>query len=104
VPDPTVPERFDVDRYDRVQGSDFTAVQLRYRTPGTFLFVTKTTEQDYTNLTEGERVSIGDRTGWYRASGARALVAWQCDGYVYTVTADVSKAELLGVARSVACA
>ncbi len=103
VPDPTVPDRFALDRANHIRGSDFAAVQLRYRAASSLLFVTKTTEDDYTNLSRGDPVSIGDRTGRYRSSGTRALVAWQCDGHVYTVTADISKAELLDVARSVEC-
>jgi len=104
VPEPSVSDRLQLDRADHIRGADFSAVQLRYRSTGTFIFVTKTTEQGYTNLSEGERVQVGDQSGRYRASGQRALVAWQCDGYVYTVTADISMTELLDVARSVECA
>lgn len=103
VPDPSVPTRFSLSRTIHVVGENFTAVQLQYQTGGSRLFVTKTAEQDYTNLTEGERVSIGGHTGRYRASGTSAIVVWQCDGFVYTVNGAVQKSTLLDVARSVEC-
>jgi outer membrane lipoprotein-sorting protein len=103
VPDPAVPERFTLSRATHIVGQNFTAVQLQYQTSGSRLLVTKTSEQTYTDLTEGERVTIGDETGRYRTSQTRATVAWRCGGYVYTVTGGVQKETLLDVARSIEC-
>ena len=103
VPDPVVPDRFTLSRATHIVGVDFTAVQLQYQTGGARIFVTKTTEQGYTNLTDGQRVTIGGQSGRYRASETSALVAWQCGDHVYTVTGDVKKSTLLDVARSVGC-
>jgi outer membrane lipoprotein-sorting protein len=103
VPDPAVPERFSlVSAYD-IQGPNFTAVQLQYRSSTSAVYVTKTTERSYTNLTTGEAVTVGDRTGRYRSSGTQALVVWECDGTVYTVVGDLQKSTLLDIARSVGC-
>lgn len=104
VPDPAVPERYRLVTADRIDGVSFDAVQLRYRAGTSSLFVTKTTEQSYTNTTTGDPVTIGNRTGRYRSTGARSLVAWECGENVYVVTGDVQKETVVAVARSVACA
>ena len=103
VPTPAVPDRFTLFRTIHVVGQNFTAVQLQYQTSNSQLFVTKTSEQSYTNLTAGERVSIGSQTGRYRTSGTRTLVAWRCGEFTYTVTSTVQRSTLLDVARSVEC-
>jgi outer membrane lipoprotein-sorting protein len=103
VPNPTVPDRFTLFRTIRVVGQNFTAVQLQYQTSSSRLLVTKTSQQSYTSVTDGERVSVGSRTGRYRTSGTRAIVVWQCDEFIHTVTGDVQKTTLLDVARSVEC-
>ena len=103
VPDPAVPERFSLSRATHIVGQNFTAVQLQYQTSSSRLFVTKTTEQTYTDLTEGERVRIGNETGRYRTSQTRAIVVWRCGDSVYTVTGGVQKGTLLDVARSIEC-
>lgn len=104
VPSPAVPDRFSLARASHIVGQNFTAVQLRYQTSSAALVVTKTSELRYTNLTEGERVSIGGQSGRYRTSGTRALAVWECGEFVYTVTGGVQKSTLLDVARSVECA
>mgnify|MGYP006283225965 FL=1 len=103
VPTPAVPDRFALRRATHVVGQNFTAVQLQYRTSSSRLFVTKTAERSYTDLTAGERVSIGSQTGRYRPSGTSAIVVWQCGEFVYTVTGGVQKSTLVDVARSVEC-
>jgi len=103
VPTPAVPNGFSLSRASHIVGADFTAVQLQYQTGNSRLFVTKTFEANYTNLTDGERVSVGSQTGRYRSSGTSALVVWECDGAIYTVAGGVQKAMLLDVARSVEC-
>lgn len=103
VPDPAVPDRFDLVRADHIVGGEFTAVQLRYRSSSSTLFVTKTTEDGYANLTSVETVSIGGRTGKYSASSTRALVAWQCGDTTYTVVGSLRKSVLVDIARSVGC-
>lgn len=104
VPNPAIPERFELVRADHIDGSGFTAVQFQYRASGSVLFVTKTTERDYTDLSEGERVSVGSRSGRYRVSKQQALVTWRCGERVYVVAGDVGRSTLLDVARSVECA
>lgn len=103
VPNPSVPSRFSLARADHVIGTNFTAVQLQYQTSGSRLFVTKTTEQEYEETTEGEHVSIDGQTGRYRSGGTGALVVWRCDGYVYTVRGSLQRSAMLDVARSVGC-
>lgn len=103
VPDPAVPARFSLVSANHIRGTNFTAVQLRYRASTSRIFVTKTTEQSYTNLTAGEAVSLGDRTGRFRTAGTRALVVWECEDRIYTVVGNVPKQVLLDIARSVAC-
>jgi outer membrane lipoprotein-sorting protein len=103
VPTPDVPDSFSLSRAIRVVGADFTAVQLQYQTSNSRLFVTKTLEDGYANLTEGERVTIGSQTGRYRSTGTGTIITWQCEETTYTVTGGVQRATLLDVARSVEC-
>jgi len=103
VPDPDVPDRYQLVTADRIVGLTFNAIQLRYRAGTSALYVTKTTEQSYTNTSEGEPVSIGTQTGRYRSTGVESLVIWECGDYIYTVTGDVQRTTLLDVARSVGC-
>jgi len=104
VPDPAVPDPFVLTRADEVRGENSTTVQLRYQSTGSVLYVTKTATDDFSSLDEGERVTVGDQPGSYRASATRALVVWQCGEYEYTVVGDLPKSDLLSVADSVACA
>jgi outer membrane lipoprotein-sorting protein len=103
VPTPAVPDRYSLVTADRIEGVTFDAIQLRYRAGTSALYLTKTTEQTYTNTTEGEPVTIGNQTGRYRSSGVQSLVVWECGDYVYTVVGDLQKATMIDIARSVAC-
>ena len=103
VPDPEPLQAYDLIRANHINGPDFTAIELQYQQGTSAVFVTKTTEQSYADLTEGEPVTVGSETGRYRATGTRALVVWECDGRVYAVTGNVQKATLLEIARTIEC-
>jgi outer membrane lipoprotein-sorting protein len=102
VPDPDTPEGFELERASHAVGPDRTEVGLYYRRGTERLFVQKATG-DHEGLPDGERVSVGGRTGRYTEYGAGARVVWTCDGHRYAVYGSPGRGTLLDVARSVGC-
>jgi outer membrane lipoprotein-sorting protein len=102
VPDPDIPEGFELERASHTVGPDRTELGLYYRRGTERLFVQKTTG-DHEGLPDGERVSVGDRTGRYTEYGTGARVIWTCDGGRYAVYGSPGRGTLLDVARSVEC-
>lgn len=104
VPDPEIPDRFDLVRAQRSVSDNVTTLSLRYSSATTDLFVAKRAVSGSHNWTgDGDSVVVGNQTGVYRQTGTSGLVEWTCDGSVYTVGGQLPKERLLEVAESVAC-
>jgi outer membrane lipoprotein-sorting protein len=110
VPDPAVPDEYDLDGATRVAGN-FSQVSLQYTDNDGRIIVSKTgdsTNRTGTNSshlgTSGENVTVSGHDGRYLATGSANLVTWSCDDHSYSVVATaLDREELLEVAASVAC-
>lgn len=104
VPDPAVPDRFELVHAQRSVSENVTSLSLRYSSATTTLFVSKRPVPGAQNLTsDGESVEIGNQTGVYREIGAGGLLEWTCDGSRYVVSGQLPKETLVHVAESVEC-
>jgi outer membrane lipoprotein-sorting protein len=101
VPDPTVPDRFELSGARLVVRPDRTAAVLRYTSGVNVISVLAGNGSEYDNVT-GEPVAIGNRTGRFSVSGQVGQVVWSCGPYEYSVAGTVSKGTLTEVASSVA--
>lgn len=101
VPDPEVPEGFTFQQGTLVEHNQ-TSVSLTYENESARLGVTKLNRE--TALDGGENVSVGDHDGRVRSYGETTMVTWTCEGWTYSVSGTIDRAELLDIARSVECA
>lgn len=103
VPDPVVPDGFELETARVVAGEDVEQVLLNYEDDTSRLFVTKANSTDADSQSAGEVVDVGTREGRYAEYGRSARVTWTCDGNRYSVGGEVSKETLLAVAESTVC-
>lgn len=105
VPDPEVPDRFELQRAQRSVSENVTTLTLRYSSGTTGLFVGKhsVTGGNFTQSEDGEPVDVGNRTGRYRRVGTDGLLEWTCNESRYTVGGNLPKAKLVDVAESIEC-
>lgn len=101
VPDPAVPEQFELSRAQLTVRSDRTGVTLRYASGLNVISVTAGNGSEFDTVT-GEPVSVGNRTGRFSVSGQVGRVVWTCGSYEYAVAGTVLRETLAEVARSVA--
>lgn len=101
VPDPTVPDRFDLSRAQLTVRSDRAAAVLRYTSGVNVISVIAGNGSEFDTVT-GEPVSVGNRTGRFEVSGQVGRVVWTCGNYEYAVAGTVPQETLTAVARSVA--
>lgn len=103
VPNPAMPDGFELTTANGIDGQNFTAVELVYRDGTSSVIVTKTTERSAVDLSEGESVTVGEETGVYRSVGTEAIVGWECDGTLYVVKGTLQRSTLLDIAQSIEC-
>jgi len=101
VPDPEVPEGFEFQQGTLVE-YNHTTISLNYENETSRLSVSKLSSER--SLDGGENVTVGDHDGHLRSYGDTTLVTWTCDGWTYSVSGTIDRAELLDVARSIECA
>jgi outer membrane lipoprotein-sorting protein len=101
VPDPTVPDRFDLSAAQLVVRPNRTGAVLRY-TSGTNVITAIAGNGSAFDTVAGEPVPVGNRTGRFDVSGRAGRVVWTCGSYEYAVTGRVPQETLVEVARSVA--
>lgn len=103
VPDPEIPDGFDLLQATRTVTDNGTSVSLRYRSDTAALFVSKHQEDVSFVDGDGEPVTVGTTTGRYSEFGNRGIVRWSCDDDGYIVSGTASRETLLAVADSIAC-
>lgn len=105
VPDPAVPDGYSFEQGRLVdpgtEAGRNTTVTLRYSNGTDSLTVSKI-EATFP-MSGGENVTVGDREGRLRSYGDATSVTWRCDGWTYSVSGTLDRAEILAVADSVAC-
>lgn len=101
VPDPEVPEGFAFQQGTLVE-YNHTSLSLTYENESARLGVSKVDSER--SLDGGENVTVGDHDGRLRSYGDTTMVAWTCDGWTYSVSGTLDRAELLDIARSLDCA
>lgn len=101
VPDPTVPDRFELSGARLVVRENRTAAVLRYTSGVNVVTVLAGNGSEYDDLT-GDPVAVGNRTGRFSVSGQVGRVVWTCGAYEYSVSGTLSRKTLADVARSVA--
>lgn len=104
VPDPTVPEGYELQtvRVSRVNGT--TRVALRYGNGNERLSVRVWPRFDHD--VSGMAVAVGDRQGTLTRERGKSPLYWECDGRTHTVSVDsgtLSVEAQLGVAESIEC-
>jgi hypothetical protein len=102
VPDPNVPEGYELDRAS-YRSDDPTVVTLTYERradePPIRIWVN---DDDRYVSADGTAVSVGTRTAWLARANGTTWVEWTADGYGYTVQGPVDNGTLVRIARSVA--
>jgi outer membrane lipoprotein-sorting protein len=101
VPDPEVPEEFTFQQGTVVE-YNHTTLSLTYENETSRIGVSKLSGERA--LGGGENVTVGDHDAHLRSYGETTMVTWTCDGWTYSVSGTVDRAELLDIARSVECA
>ncbi len=101
VPDPTVPERFELDSVivSRVNGS--TRVRVAYADGNESVRVRVLPDVDHD--IEGMSVTVGDHAGTLTGGYGTSSLYWQCAGRTYAVYGPVSASEKLSIAESIDC-
>jgi len=100
VPDPEVPEDFAFQQGTVVE-SNRTTLSLTYENESARVGVSKLSGER--SLDGGENVTVGDHDGHLRSYGETTMVTWTCDGWTYSVSGTIDRAELLDIARSMEC-
>ncbi len=101
VPDPSVPDQFELSQAQLTVRPDRTGVTLRYTSGLNVISVTAGNGSEFDTVT-GEPVSVGNRTGRFGTSGQVGRVVWTCGSAEYSVAGTVPREALADVARSVA--
>jgi len=101
LPDPEVPEGFTFQQGTLVEYNQ-TTLSLNYENESARLGVSKLSGER--SLDGGENVTVGDHDGHLRTYGETTMVTWTCDGWTYSVSGTIDRAELLDIARSTDCA
>ncbi len=102
VPDPDLPDGFEFDTAVVTTGR-VTGASIQYTSARAQLVVGVDNRTDF-NGTDGEQLTIDGRDAIYQSLGPSHIVAWECGGYRYSVTANgVSKEALVSVAASIDC-
>jgi len=100
LPDPEVPESFTFQQGTLVE-YNHTTLSLNYENESARLGVSKLSGER--SLDGGENITVGDHDGHLRSYGETTMVTWTCEGWTYSVSGTIDRAELLDVASSVAC-
>jgi outer membrane lipoprotein-sorting protein len=102
VPDPDLPERFSFDTAVATTGN-VTGASVQYSSPRASLVVGIDNRSSF-NVTDGEQITIDGREGIYQSLGPTHIVAWECGGYRYSVTANgVGRETVVSIADSIEC-
>lgn len=103
VPEPTLPQGFELQRAEHTIGLGFESVSLQYTSDVAIIGVTKQNMTIDQTEDDAETVEVGNRTGTYDRFGPQAVVSWDCAGNSYTVSGDSTRENLLSVAESIEC-
>jgi hypothetical protein len=105
VPEPDVPVGFSLEQARLTEGES-RSISLQYANESAHISVTKTNDSAYNGSSDDEieSVRIGNRTGQYDEFGSTGIVVWSCDGYRYSVSGGVPRAQLIDIAASIECA
>lgn len=102
VPDPGVPQSFDLDTARSTSGR-FRSVSLQYSNETATLSIS-VMNHTASNVTEGQRLTVDGREVVYQRFGTSQIVSWECDGWGYSVSGTaVGKNRLLEIATSIEC-
>lgn len=103
VPDPDLPDGFELRQAEHSIGLGFESVSLQYTSDVALIGVTKQNTTFDPADDDAETVEIGDQIGTYDQIGSDAIVSWDCDGDAYSVSGDIDREELVAIAESVEC-
>jgi len=109
VPDPDVPDAFDFEEGSVVEGDDYHSITLQYADDEDTLHVSKrpAIDYDYGESDRYEAVTVGDHTGYYTEfeynGTTTSVLVLPCADTSYSLFGDLSKAESVDVAESLAC-
>jgi len=102
LPEPDVPEGFDLEQVGVTRSEGNVSVSVQYANETTSLSVMKRNYQMGTNP-DGKTISIHGETGTYQSLGSIGIVTWECGGYQYSVTGSLPEAGLMSTAESIEC-
>jgi outer membrane lipoprotein-sorting protein len=101
VPDPSVPERFELESAS-YQSTDPEFASLRYERPDSEAVIRLFVFGDTSDVTSGTPVQIGSHEARRLRTNGTTTISWTADGHTYQVSGTVGNDTLVGVARSVA--
>jgi negative regulator of sigma E activity len=100
LPEASLPRGFTFERGSVVDGNS-TVVSLTYTDGDRQLSVVVTDTR--ARESDGETVTVGDRTGTYREFGDRGSLAWTCGDTRYAVLGPVERETLVDVGAAIDC-
>ncbi|WP_136688141.1 LolA family protein [Halorhabdus amylolytica] len=104
LPKPSLPDSFSLVDATRTVGQRVRSIGLQYASPTARVTISKSNLTWYEPGTEGQSVTVGNRTATLRNLGTELRISWTCDDARYSVAGTgVSAEELVTVARSVSC-
>ncbi|WP_136718505.1 DUF2092 domain-containing protein [Halorientalis salina] len=110
VPDPDVPDAYNFDRGDVIDGDDYHAITLRYTNgDGESLHVAtrSATGFNYSDSEQFDAVDVGNQTGYYTDyeynGNTTSILVLDCADNSYSLSGRLSKEEIIDIGESLDC-
>lgn len=103
VPEPTVPEGYELEHATLSENEGNTTVSLGYANGSDGLSVTKRTGGPASHADAENTTRVGDATASVNEFGERTSLSWHCGGASYSVSGPLSEDGLESIGESIAC-